>query len=83
LRRRAKCARSLQSSCRTSSAKGLIMSLMLFINDTCPNCHKSIMHAIIEPHPRRRWRGSASSGSAGTGRGSPTSPRPRRPARSA
>jgi hypothetical protein len=31
-----------------------IMSLALFINDSCPNCHKPTMQAVIEPHPTRR-----------------------------
>jgi hypothetical protein len=29
------------------------MSLTLFVDETCPKCHKPIKQTVIEPHPSR------------------------------
>lgn len=34
--------------------KEFIVSLDLFMNDTCPRCRKPLMAAVIESHPTRR-----------------------------
>jgi hypothetical protein len=33
--------------------KGPIMSLDLFMNDTCPKCRKPLKLAAVDPHPTR------------------------------
>jgi hypothetical protein len=38
----------------SQSEKEFIMSLDLFMNDTCPKCRQPLMPAVIEPHPTRR-----------------------------
>jgi hypothetical protein len=30
------------------------MSLILFVDDTCPKCRKTILQSYVEPHPTRR-----------------------------
>jgi len=30
------------------------MPLTLFVDDTCPNCRKTILQSYVEPHPTRR-----------------------------
>jgi hypothetical protein len=37
-----------------SATKEFIMSIDLFMNDTCPKCRQLLMPAVIGPHPTRR-----------------------------
>jgi hypothetical protein len=30
------------------------MPFTVFVDDTCPKCHKPVRLAVIEPHPTRR-----------------------------